>query len=127
MFLVYRTLFSYTAAILWQGAILVQFNTFQCISKHGHFALILFIRTEDVRYSYCTSSLVLMICLISTAHPGFYCTSSLVILHILACADDVRDYYCTSSLVLHILARNAHSLYNLPIIVAELQKVGLKY
>ena len=59
--------------------------------------------TEDVPDSYCTSSLVLKMCLIRTAHPRLYWRCAWFVLHILACTEDVPDSYCTSSLVLQII------------------------
>ena len=48
---------------------------------------------------YCTSSLILKMCLVSTAHPHQYCTSSLVLKTCLASTAHT-SWYCTSSLIL---------------------------
>ena len=47
--------------------------------------------TENVPDSYCTSSLVLKMCLIRTAHPRLYWRCAWLVLHVLACTEDVPD------------------------------------
>ena len=68
--------------------------------KCAWFVLYILACTEDVPDWCSTSSLLLKMCLIGTAHPRLYWRCAWLVLHVLACTEDVPDWYCTSSLVL---------------------------
>ena len=97
-------------------------------------------KLDDLPSLYCTSSLVLMMCLIRTAtsslalkiflirtaHPCLYGPSSLVV-RILTCTAHPH-LYCASSLVLRILTCTAHPhLYCTSSIVLYIVYTGCKH